>query len=64
MSQTQQELLTLKRSHDADIQQAVSNAVSEYQMQLTAAQSHTHEHQLAIQQLQDQVCTLNLSLAS
>ena len=40
--QTQQELLTLKRSHNADIQQAVSNAVSQYQIQLTAAQSHTH----------------------
>ena len=50
-SQTQQELLTLKRSHDTDIQQAVSHAVSQYQMQLTAAQSCTHEHQLAIQQL-------------
>ena len=63
-SQTQQELLTLKRSCNADIQKAVSNAVSQYQMQLTAAQSHTHKHQLAIQQLWDQVCTLELSLAS
>ena len=63
-SQTQQELLTLKRSCDADIQQAVSNAVSQYQTQLTAAQSHTHKHQLVIQQLWDQVRTLELSLAS
>ena len=63
-SQTQQEFLALKRSYYADIQQAVSNVVSQYQMQLTAAQSHTCEHQLVIQQLQDQVCTLESLLAS
>ena len=63
-SQTQQELLMLRRSRNTDIQQAVNHTVSQYQTQLTAAQSHTHGHQPAIQQLQDQLCTLELSLAS
>ena len=57
-------MLALKRSCDADIQQAVSRAVSQYQTQLNAAQTFTHKHQVAIQQLQDQVHTLELSLAS
>ena len=63
-SQMQQELLALKRCCDADIQQAVSRVVSQYQMQLNTDQTCTHDHQLTIKQLQDQVHTLQLSLAS
>ena len=50
-SQTQQELLALRKSHDTDIQQAVSRMVSQYQTQLNATQTCTWEHQVAIQQL-------------
>ena len=50
-SQTQQELLAFRRSHYADIQQAVSRVVSQYQTQLNATQTCTHKHQVAIQQL-------------
>ena len=62
--QMQQELLALQRNHDADIQQAVGRAVSQYQTQLNAAQSCKHKHQVMIQQLCEQVKTLKLSLAS
>ena len=56
--------MALRRSHDTDIQQVVSRAVSQYQTQLNAAQTCTWEHQVAIQQLQEQFRTLKLSLAS
>ena len=56
-SQMQKELLALRRSCDADIQQAVSRAVSQYQTQLNATQTCTREHQVAIQQLREQVRT-------
>ena len=63
-STMQQELIALKRSHGTDIQKAVSNTVSQYKQQLNSAQSCTCDHQLAISQLQDQVCVLHLSLTS
>ena len=64
VSTMQQELLALKHNHEADIQRAVSNMVSQYQQQLSSAQSHTHNHQSAIAQLWDQVHMLQLLLAS
>ena len=48
----------------ADIQQAVGQAVSQYEQQLTKEQSCTREHQSAITQLQGQVQVLQVSLAS
>ena len=54
----------LRRNCDTDIQQAVGRVVSQYQTQLNAAQLCTHEHQVMIQQLHEQVKTLKLSLAS
>ena len=62
--QAHQELITIKQSHDADIQQAVSKVVSQYQSQLSLTQSCTHNHQVAIKQLQEQIHTLKLSLAN
>ena len=63
-STMQQELLAFKCNCEADIQRAVSNAVSQYQQQLSSVQSCTHNHQSAIVQLQDQVRMLQLLLAS
>ena len=45
--------LALKRSCNADIQQAVSKVVSQYQTHLNAAQTCTCKHQVAIQQLRE-----------
>ena len=42
----------------------MGNTVSQYEHQLTSVQSHTHDHQLAIMQLQEQVQALQVSLAS
>lgn len=59
-----QELQAIKENCDADIQHAVSRAVSQYQLQLTMAQLHTQGHQVAITQLKEQICVIELSLAS
>ena len=64
VSMPQEELMALKCSHEADIHKAVGQAVSQYEHQLTTAQSHTHKHQSAITQLQGQVQVLQISLAS
>ena len=67
-SKRQQELLRLQKDCKADIQSAVSQAVHEYREQLAAAkhkqQSKDRKHQQTVHQLQDQVHTLELSLAS
>ena len=67
-SQKHQELLNLQRNHEADIQMAISKAVIQYKEQLSMAkhnlQSKDCEHRQAVQKLQDQVCALELSLAS
>ena len=61
-------MLKLQRDHEANIQQAVGNAVFEYREQLTAAkqrqQSKDRKHQQMVHRLQDQVQALELSLAS
>ena len=64
VSAMQEELMTLKHNHEADIQRAVGNVVSQYEHQLSSAQSHTHDYQSAIMQLQEQVQVLQVSLAS
>ena len=63
----QQEIATLQSQQEADIQHAVGKAVLENWDQLSSAQSNLQqrdrEHQQSIQKLQDQVHTLELSLA-
>ena len=48
VSVLQEELMALKRNCEADIQQAVGQAVSQYEHQLQSAQSLTREHQTEI----------------
>ena len=66
-SMKQQELVALQSQREADIQQAVGQAVFDYQEQLSLAQNDLQqkdrEHQQSIQRLQDQVRALELSLA-
>ena len=66
-SMCKQEIIALQNQRDADIQHAVDQAVSQYQDQLSSAQSNLQqrykEHQRSIQRLQDQVRALELSLA-
>ena len=66
-SKRQQELLKLQKDREADIKLAVGKAVYEYREQLVAAkqkqQFKDRKHQQMVHQLQDQVHTLELSLA-
>ena len=63
----QQEITTLRGQQEADIQQAIGQAVVQYRDQLSSAQANQQqkdrEHQKSIQKLQDQVRALELSLA-
>ena len=67
-SKRQQELLRLQKDREADIQLSVGKAVFDYKEQLAAAkhkqQSKDCKHQQTVHQLQDQVHTLELLLAS
>ena len=67
-SKRQRELLKLQRDHEANVEQAVGRAVSEYKEQLTAAkqrqQSKDRKHQQTVHRLQDRVRALELSMAS
>ena len=56
--------MALKQARETDIQQAVGQAVSQYEQQLTMEQSHAQEHQLTIAELQGQVQALQVSLTS
>ena len=62
------ELTTLHGQREADIQQAVGEAMVQYHDQLSSAQAmqqqRDREHQQSIQKLQEQVCALEVSLAS
>ena len=66
-SKRQWELLKVQRNHEADVQQAIGEAVVGYREQVTMAkkdqQKKDREHQQMVHQLQDQVRTLELSLA-
>ena len=64
VSMLQEELMALQCNHEADIHQAVGQAVSQYEHQLQSAQSLTREHQTEIAQLQGQVQALQVTLAS
>ena len=64
VSMLQEELMAMKHSCKADIRRAVGQAMSQYEHQLTTAQSCTRKHQSAIAQLQGQVQALQISLAS
>ena len=63
----QQEFVALQSQWEAEIWQAIDEAMSQYQHQLSSAQSSLQrkdrEHQQSIQKLQDQVRALELSLA-
>ena len=66
-SAKQQEIATLQGQREADIQQAIGQAVVKYQDQLNSAQAslqqRDREHQQSVQKLQDQIRALELSLA-
>ena len=64
VSAMQEELMTLQCNREADIQRAVGNAISQYEHQLSTAQSHTRNHQSAIVQLREQIQALQVLLAS
>ena len=61
------EYVALQNQWEAEIQQAIGEAVSQYQHQLSSVQSSLQwkdkEYQHSIQKLQDQVRVLELSLA-
>ena len=61
------ELMTLRNQREADIQQAVGQAVVQYRDQLSSAQAtqqqRDREHQQSIHRLQEQVRALEVSLA-
>ena len=56
--------MALKHTRETDIQQAVGQAVSQYEQRLSKEQSHTQQHQSAIVELQGQVQALQVSLVS
>ena len=62
-----QEFVALQQQWEADIQHAIDKAVSQYQLQLSSVKSSLQqkdqEYQHSIQKLQDQMCSLELSLA-
>ena len=64
VAELQEEVMTLKQTRETDIQQAVGQAVSQYEQRLSTEQSRTQEHQSAIVELQGQVQALQVSLAS
>ena len=66
-SRRQQELFEVQKDYEANVQQAIGEAVMEYREQLAIAkkdrQLKDHEHQRVVHKLQDQVRALELSLA-
>ena len=62
--QKQQELINLQKKCKADIQLAVSKAAVQYKEQLSSATQKLQAKDQAMQKLQDQVRTLEISLAS
>ena len=66
-SKRQWELSNVQKDHEANVQLAVGEAVFEYREQLTMAkrtqQLKDHEYKQTVHKLQDQVRTLELSLA-
>ena len=64
VAELQEELMALKQNRDNDIQQAVGQAVSQFEQKLSTEQSHTQEQQSAIAELQGQVQALQVSFTS
>ena len=66
-SRRQRELLEVQRDYEANVQQAIGEAVMEYREQLAVAKKDWQlkdcEHQQTVHKLQDQVHALELSLA-
>ena len=53
-----EEAMALKQTCETDIQQAIGQAVSQYEQHLSMEHSHAQEHQSAIARLQGQVQAL------
>ena len=64
VAELQQEVNALKQNHETDIQQAVGQAVSQYEQRLSTEQSSAQEQQSAIAELQGQMQALQVSLSS
>ena len=64
VAELQEEVMALKKACDTDIQQAVRQAVSQYEQRLFTKQSRAQEHYSAISELQGQMQVLQVSLAS
>ena len=66
-SERQWELLNVQKDHEANVQLAIGKVVFEYREQLAVAkrsqQTKDHQYKQMVHQLQDQVHTLELSLA-
>ena len=56
--------MNLQKKWDADIQHALNIAVAQYQLQLSTVKSSLQQKECLVQKMQDQVCSLELSLAS
>ena len=56
--------MNLQKKLDADIQHAINKSVAQYQIQLSTVKSSLQQKEHSVQKLQDQVCLLELSLAS
>ena len=63
-SQKQQELLNLQKRCEADIQLAIGKALVPYKEQLPSANHNLQVKDCAVKKLQEQVCALEISLAS
>ena len=64
VAELQEEVMALKQTCETDIQQAVGQAVSQYEQRLSMEQSSTQAHQSVIAELQGQMQVLQVSLAS
>ena len=64
VAELQEEVMALKKTCDTDIEQAVGQAVSQYEQCLSSKQSHTQQQQSVIAELQGQMQVLHVSLSS
>ena len=62
--QKQQQLIKLQKKCDTDIQLAASKVAVQYEEQLSSATQQLQAKDCAMQKLKDQLCTLEISLAS
>ena len=62
--QTSQKQQQLKKKHDADVQLAVSKTTVQYEEQLSSVTQQLQAKDQAMEKLKEQVCALEISLAS